>query len=174
MKFRIPVLASLAVFALSACDKPAPPAQPAEELEPLAADVPAVSAPALTPQPTLVPPPPVNDPGYVATPAPAPPPEFGGVTPQESFATKAATAAIPAEAIGGSPVTNDTDAWFRGDAALRKFCEDQKLPFSNFGTKEKPVKTGGYWTMQYFGAVNGQGMYVGIRVYPDGRAEIIL
>lgn len=169
---RIPVAAVLAALLLSACGKPTPPPAPVAEPEPI--EVETQPAPFASAPPMPLQPPPINDPGYVPTPMPAPPPEMGGVKPQESYVTKAATAAIPADAIGGSPVTNETDAWFRGDSALRKYCEDHRIPFNEFRVKEKPVKTGDYWTMQYFGAVNGQGIYVGIRVYPDGRAEIIL
>ena len=173
MTYRILVPGLLAVLALAACSDSAPPPATPEATAPVEMQAPPSAAPPAA-APVPLQPPPLVDPGFVPSPTPAPPQEYGGITPQESYVSKAATAAIPAEAIGGSPVTNENDAWFRGHAALQKYCEDQRLPFDAFRIKEKPVKTGAYWTMQYFGAPNGQGTFVGIRVFPDGRAEIIL
>lgn len=136
-----------------------PPPRPAPVAE---VPAPAPAEPAPAPAPAEPAPAPV-----VATPAP---PTNGA---QESFATKDATAAIPADAIGGSPVTNQADAWVRGNEAARKYCEDNGIPFDSFYVKESPIETSGYYTMQFYGAPNNQGMYIGVRVFPDGRAEIV-
>jgi hypothetical protein len=157
MKALLPTLALIAASTLVACGGETPPAPATEKPAPIA------EAPAAAEQPAAAPAP-------VATPTPAPAAPAGE---QESFATKAATAAIPADAIGGSPVTNMPDAWVRGNEALKKYCADNGMDCANFFTKEEPVQTGGYWTMQFFGEAKGQAMYVGVRVYPDGRAEVI-
>lgn len=154
MKIRLLCLSLLAATGLAACGGETPPVPVAPAPAPAAEAAPAPAPAPATP--------------VVATPAPAAP-----TGEQESFATKAATAAIPADAIGGSPVTNMQDAWTRGNEALKKYCADNGIPFDSFFTKESPVETNGYWTMQFFGDPNGQGMYVGVRVYPDGRAEIV-
>jgi hypothetical protein len=151
MNIRIPLLALICAATLAACGGETPQAPATAKSEPAAEPTPAPAAPA-----------------PVATPAPAPP-----SGPQESFSTKAATAAIPAEAIGGSPVTNMQEAWVRGNEALKKYCADNGMECGSFFTKESPVETGGYWTMQFFGEANGEAMYVGVRVYTDGRAEVI-
>jgi hypothetical protein len=156
-KLILPLLATLLAVGCGGEPEPAPAPKPAVE-----APAPAPAAPA--PAPAVAEPPPV-----VATPAPAPPTNGA----QESFATKTATAAIPADAIGGSPVTNQADAWVRGNDAVRKYCEDNGIPFDSFYVKESPIETSGYYTMQFYGAPNNQGMYIGVRVYPDGRAEIV-
>lgn len=151
MKIRLLCLSLLAASGLAACGGETPPAPAAPQPQPVAAPAP---------------PPPATAPT-----APPPPPASTGA--QESFATKQATAAIPADAIGGSPVTNMPDAWTRGNEALKKYCADNGIDCASFFTKESPVETNGYWTMQFFGDPNGQAMYVGVRVYPDGRAEIV-
>lgn len=153
MNIRIPFLALACAATLAACGGETPPAPATAKNEPAAAPAPAPAAP---------------DPAPVASPTPAPP-----SAPQESFATKAATAAIPADAIGGSPVGNMQEAWVRGNEALKKYCADNGMECSSFFTKESPVETGGFWTMQFFGEANGEPMYVGVRVYTDGRAEVI-
>ena len=157
MNVRIPLLALICAATLAACGGETPPAPATAKSEPAPAPVEPAPAPAAPPA--------------VASPEPAPA-QPGG--PQESFATKAATAAIPADAIGGSPVTNMQEAWVRGNEALKKYCADNGIDSSSFFTKESPVEGGGYWTMQFFGDPKGQGMYVGVRVFPDGRAEIVL
>jgi hypothetical protein len=171
MTKRAILCAVASVLILSACGGDPPPATVADE-EPKAeapvAQAAAPQAPALTPLP-----PPEIPANYVPSPTPAPPPMVNGHQPQESYVTKQADALIPADAIGGSPVTNDDDAWYRGKAAMQKYCEDNGIPFANFAVKEPPVATNGYWTMQYFGTHHNQGVYVGIRVYPDGRAEVM-
>jgi hypothetical protein len=155
MKIRVLCLTLLAATGLAACGGDTPPAPVASKPEPVAEAAP-------SPEPAPAPAAPV------ATPAAA-----ASSGEQESFATKAATAAIPADAIGGSPVTNMPDAWTRGNEALKKYCADNSIPCDSFFTKESPVETNGYWTMQFFGDPNGQAMYVGVRVFPDGRAEIV-
>jgi len=161
MKSPVLYAALLAASALSACgSNSAPPASPAAE--PAAAATPAAPEPAPRAAPTI------------ATPAPNPAAAAPGQSaPQESFATKAATAAIPADAIGGSPVANQADAWVRGHEALKKYCSDNAMPCDSFYVKESPQETSGYYTMQFFGAPNNDPMYIGVRIYPDGRAEVI-
>jgi hypothetical protein len=160
MKSHVLYAALLAASTLSACGgDPAPVVPPAAE-KPVA-EQPSAPAPA----------PPA---GMVPTPAPSPAPTAPGPPPaQESFATKAATAAIPADAIGGSPVANVADAWVRGHEALKKYCGDNAMPCDSFYVKESPQETSGYYTMQFFGAPNNDPMYIGVRIYPDGRAEIV-
>lgn len=157
MNVRLTLLSLCCAAALAACGGETPPAPAKAEPEPMAAPAPVAPAPVAAPAPAPV-----------ETPAPAP---ASGA--QESFATKQAAAAIPADAIGGSPVTNMPEAWMRGNEALKKYCVDNDMDCSNFYTKESPVETGGYWTMQFFGEDGGQPMYVGVRVYPDGRAEVV-
>lgn len=155
MKIRHSLSALLCAALLAACGGETPPAPTSAKSEPPAAPAEPAPAPAPAPAP-------------VASPTPAAP---SGE--QESFATKQASAAIPADAIGGSPVTNMQEAWVRGNDALKKYSEDNGWDFSTFFTKEEPVQTGGYWTMQFFGEGAGQAMYIGVRVFPDGRAEIV-
>lgn len=156
MKIRLASLSLIAVAGLAACGGETPPVPAATKPEPAAE-----AAPAPAPAPP------------VAAPAPPPAPAPIQTGEQESFATKQAAAAIPADAIGGSPVTNMPDAWTRGNEALKKYCADAGINCANFFTKESPVETGGYWTMQFFGEIDGQAAYVGVRVFPDGRAEVV-
>jgi hypothetical protein len=163
MKFPALPTLLLATLALAACGgDPPPPAQTAST-EPAKAAAPATAAEAPPAAPAIVP-----------SPQPVAPADAAAQNqPQESFVTKAASAAIPADAIGGSPVTNQADAWVRGNEALKKYCADTALPCDSFYVKESPQETAGYYTMQFFGAPNGEGMYIGVRIFPDGRAEVI-
>jgi hypothetical protein len=157
MKAILPALALVTAATLAACGGEKPPAPAAEA--PVAAAEPAAPVAEPVPAPVASPVP--------ATPDPAVPQQ------QESFATKTATVAMPADAIGGSPVTNSADAWVRGNEAMKKYCADTAIPCDSFYVKESPQETSGYYTMQFYGSPNGEGMYVGVRVYPDGRAEIV-
>lgn len=157
MKIRLASLSLIAVAGLAACGGETPPAPAAPKPEPVAEAAP---PPAAAPAPAPVP-------------AAAPSPAATQTGEQESFSTKQAAAAIPADAIGGSPVTNMPDAWTRGNEALKKYCADNGINCVNFFTKESPVETSGYWTMQFFGDIDGQPAYVGVRVFPDGRAEVV-
>lgn len=161
MKSQVLYAALLAATTLSACGGDRAPAVPPPAEKPVAEQS---AAPEPTPKAEPV----------VSTPAPSPAPSESGLpAAQESFATKAATAAIPADAIGGSPVVNLADAWVRGHEALKKYCGDTAMPCDSFYVKESPQETSGYYTMQFFGAPNNDPMYIGVRIYPDGRAEVI-
>jgi hypothetical protein len=81
-------------------------------------------------------------------------------------------AIIPAEAIGGTPVTNLTEAWHRARAGMEKYCIDNQIPFEAFYQKGDMTQEGDHYTASWFGSVHDQGRYVTVLVYPDGRAEI--
>lgn len=163
MKSHVLFLALLSATTLGACGGgPAPaPAPPAAEEKPVAETAPpTAAAPAAAP--------------VTSVPTPSPAPAVSGASrEQESFATKAASAAIPADAIGGTPIANIEEAWERGQQALEKYCSDNAMPCDSFYVKESPQETGGYFTMQFFGAPNNNPMYIGVRIYQDGRAEVI-
>ena len=138
------ILFASAALALAACSSKAPPAPPAEDT---AADTAPVAA-----EPA-------------ATPAPAPAPQSSLPPPP------AAPVVIPAEAIGGTPVANIQDAFTRGNAGMQKYCQDQGIPCGSFYVKDT-VQEGGGWVLQFFGNPYNEGMYVNVRVFPDGRAEV--
>lgn len=131
-----------AALALAACSSKAPPAPPPEE--PAAETAPVAAAPAAEPAP--------------APKSSLPPPP-------------AAPVVIPAEAIGGTPVANIQDAFTRGNAGMQKYCQDQGIPCESFYVKDT-VQEGEGWVLQFFGNPHNEGMYVNVRVFPDGRAEV--
>lgn len=98
-----------------------------------------------------------------AEPAPAPTPALPPPPP--------APVVIPPDAIGGTPVTNIQDAFVRGNAGMQKYCVDQEIPCESFYVKDT-IQEGEAWVLQFFGNPRNQGMYVNVRVYPDGRAEV--
>ena len=75
------------------------------------------------------------------------------------------------DAIGGTPVANIQDAFVRGNAGMQKYCVDQDIPCESFYVKDT-IQEGEAWVLQFFGNPRNQGMYVNVRVYPDGRAEV--
>lgn len=131
-----------AALALAACSSKAPPAPPAED--PVAETATVAAAPAAEPAP--------------APKSSLPPPP-------------AAPVVIPAEAIGGTPVANIQDAFTRGNAGMQKYCQDQGIPCESFYVKDT-VQEGEGWVLQFFGNPHNEGMYVNVRVFPDGRAEV--
>lgn len=85
-----------------------------------------------------------------------------------------AIAEVPAALIGGaaSDITAD-QAYDRAFKALYHHLAQKKVPTQSFYLKYND-KQGGYWTYMFFGdPTPGQGMYVHVRVFPDGRAEIV-
>jgi len=96
-------------------------------------------------------------------PAPAPTPALPPPPP--------APVVIPPDAIGGTPVANIQDAFERGNAGMQKYCVDQGIPCESFYVKDT-IQEGEGWVLQFFGNPHNQGMYVNVRVFPDGRAEV--
>lgn len=112
--------------------------------------------------------PPAEEPAAETAPVAAEP----APAPQSSLPPPpAAPVVIPAEAIGGSPVANIQDAFTRGNAGMQKYCQDQGIPCGSFYVKDT-VQEGGGWVLQFFGNPYNEGMYVNVRVFPDGRAEV--
>jgi hypothetical protein len=83
----------------------------------------------------------------------------------------AAPVVIPPDAIGGTPVTNIQEAFVRGNAGMQKYCVDQGIPCDSFYVKDT-IMEGEAWILQFFGNPHNEGMYVNVRVFQDGRAEI--
>jgi hypothetical protein len=96
-------------------------------------------------------------------PAPAPTPALPPPPP--------APVVIPPDAIGGTPVTNIQEAFVRGNAGMQKYCVDQGIPCESFYVKDT-IMEGDAWILQFFGNPRNEGMYVNVRVFQDGRAEI--
>ena len=140
---RLPLQTFLAIAALAiaACGSEAPPPAAVDE------EVDELAAPVATLQ----------------APAPAPAP-----TP---IPLPLAPIVIPADAIGGTPVTNLDDAYARGSAGLQKYCVDEGMPCDSFYAKDT-TEQGDHWLLMYFGTPRNQAMYINVRVYPDGRAEV--
>ncbi len=136
---------TLVTAVLAACGGETPPATPKDEAPP------AVEAPA-----------------EAATPAPSAP---MSAPPQAPPPVKEITA-IPADAIGGTPVANVQDAFTRGNAALDKYLTDRQIPRESFYVKET-ARSGDRWDMMVYGSPNNVGQYLHILVYDDGRAEVV-
>ena len=97
-----------------------------------------------------------------ATPAPAPlPPPVA----QETYV-------VMPEDTGVEPPKNIMSAFDVGQAALEQWCLEQKVSCETFGRKDMQQE-GDHWVTSYFGAPNGQGMFVNVRIYTDGRAEVV-
>ena len=112
--------------------------------------------------------PPAEEPAAETAPVAAEP----APAPQSSLPPPpAAPVVIPAEAIGGTPVANIQDAFTRGNAGMQKYCQDQGIPCESFYVKDT-VQEGRGWVLQFFGNPYNEGMYVNVRVFPDGRAEV--
>jgi hypothetical protein len=85
-----------------------------------------------------------------------------------------AIAEVPAALIGGatSDITAE-QAYDRAFKALYHHLAQKKIPTQSFYLKYNDSQ-GGYWTYMFFGdPTPGAGMYVHVRVFPDGRAEIV-
>lgn len=83
---------------------------------------------------------------------------------------------VPADAIGGERLDTDTYALaMRGQAALYKHFDDLGVAKDSFYFKFPVTERGGYWSMGFYGTppTRPDGVYVEVRVHPDGSAEVI-
>jgi hypothetical protein len=83
---------------------------------------------------------------------------------------------VPADAIGGDQMEATTfNVATRGEMALRKHFTDAGIDPSTFYFKIPVDQRGNYWTMTFYGNPPTQpdGMYVEVRVYADGSAEVM-
>jgi hypothetical protein len=161
------VLALAAVALLSACSgsEKTPAEPPAAAAEPAPSPSPAQSAAPVGQAPSFdaIP---VDQPAQPRPPAPAATPE-----PQP----QPVGFRVPADAIGGENMGVQTfDVATRGEAALRKHFTDAGVDPSTFYFKIPVEQRDGYWTMTFYGNPPTQpdGMYVEVRVFPDGSAEV--
>lgn len=84
-----------------------------------------------------------------------------------------AIAEVSAAALGG-PLQDATreEAYDRAFKALYSFLAQQRIPTESFYLKDKPDNSA-YRTFMFFGEkAPGEGLYVYVRIFPDGRAEI--
>ncbi len=164
------VLAIAAITALSACSgSKQTPVDPPKAASPATA----APSPAETPVATPVGPAPsfdaipVDQPAQPRPPAPATAPE----APPQPVGFR-----VPADAIGGEKMESTTySIATRGELALKKHFTDAGIDPSTFYFKIPVEDRGGYWTMTFYGNPPTQpdGMYVEVRVYPDGSAEVM-
>lgn len=85
-----------------------------------------------------------------------------------------AVAEVPAAMLGGqlSDITQE-QAYDRAFRALYHYLGQKRIATQSFYLKYYDQQ-GGFWTYMFFGdPVPGEGMYVHVRVFPDGRAEIV-
>jgi predicted small lipoprotein YifL len=159
------VLTLAAVISLSACSgsEKAPAEQPPAAAEASPAETPVRQAPSFDTIPVDKPAEPTQPP----PPAPSSTPE-----PQQ----QPVGFRVPADAIGGEKMGTATfDIASRGELALRKHFTDAGVDPSTFYFKIPVEQRGNYWTMMFYGNPPTQpdGMYVEVRVYPDGSAEVM-
>jgi hypothetical protein len=156
MQHRLITLLAAALLASGCGSEEAP--------KPEAAPVEKAAAPAPAPQPAAAP---------VATAPVQPPPPPPSPQYTHPALTTQATAVIPPDAIGGTPTDMASfDPTQRGKLAIEKYCQDMKFSCESFYAKDMQ-EIQGAWVLQYFGTPGGNGMYVDVRVYNDGRAEIV-
>lgn len=81
---------------------------------------------------------------------------------------------IPATLIGGIvPDVSEEEAPQRAFRALYTYLDRKNIPKESFYLKYFD-KDAGYWTFMFFGVPTpGEGLYVYVRLFPDGRAEIV-
>jgi hypothetical protein len=82
------------------------------------------------------------------------------------------THVVMPEDTGVQPPKDGFSAYDVGQAALEQWCREKQFDCAEFGRKDM-IQEGDHWVTQYFGAPNGQGMYVSVRIYQDGRAEVV-
>jgi hypothetical protein len=171
---------TLAVLALglilAACGKSEPPSEaPVAESAPVPAaeeprpaegfttEAPAGQGEAVAGDTTPVAPPPM--PAVVQSP---------NIPGHEDRRLRKAVAEVPAALLGGQ-VTDITqeEAYDRAFKALYHYLGQRRIPTQSFYLKYNDQQ-GGFWTYMFFGdPTPGEGMYVHVRVFPDGRAEIV-
>ncbi len=85
-----------------------------------------------------------------------------------------AVAEVPAALLGGQLTDiSQEQAYDRAFKALYHYLGQKRIATQSFYLKYHD-RQGGYWTYMFFGdPVPGEGMYVHVRVFPDGRAEIV-
>lgn len=85
-----------------------------------------------------------------------------------------AVAEVPAAMIGGAATDISPDqSYDRAFRALNYHLGQKRVPTQSFYLKYHESQ-GGYTTYMFFGdPPPGDGMYVYVRVFPDGRAEIV-
>jgi hypothetical protein len=159
-------LALAAVVSLSACSgsEKAPADPPAAAAEATPTETPAAAPVRQAPSFNSIP---VDQPTQPPPPAPVDTPE-----PQQ----QPVGFRVPADAIGGEKMATTTfDIATRGEMALKKHFTDAGVDPSTFYFKIPVEQRGNYWTMTFYGNPPTQpdGMYVEVRVYPDGSAEVM-
>jgi hypothetical protein len=141
----------LAALTLVACgnDEPAEPSVEQTDAELLA-----------TPSPSPVA---AAEPGAEpdAEPSPTATPEMLQPTPRT----------ITPEEVGNTPVKNVQEAFGAAQKAITRYCELHTMPCETFYIKET-ISSGDNYQVLFFGAPNGQGMYLTAIVHPDGSTEI--
>jgi uncharacterized protein (DUF2461 family) len=85
-----------------------------------------------------------------------------------------AIADVPAAMIGGAATDISPDqSYDRAFRALNYHLGQKRVPTQSFYLKYQEAQ-GGFTTYMFFGdPTPGEGMYVYVRVFPDGRAEIV-
>jgi hypothetical protein len=170
---RLAAIVALTVLAAAGCgrEEPAPPASTAEAEAPAAAEEPRPAEGFTTeaPAPATDAAPPVATPAV--TPVLVQSPNIPG---HEDRRLRKAIAEVPAALLGGpaTDITHD-EAFDRAFKALYHYLGQKRVPTQSFYLKYQDQQ-GGYWTYMFFGdPTPGEGMYVHVRVFPDGRAEIV-
>jgi hypothetical protein len=165
---RLALIAALGVL-VAACDREnaAPPSAADEAAAPVAADEPRPAEGFTTDAP---------EPGVVAAaPTAAAPVVIAPNVPNhDDRRIRKAIAEIPASVLGGPVDIADEDV-SREHAfkALYRHVSGMGLPVDSFYRKYED-EVGGYRYYMFFGVPKeGEGLYVHVRVFPDGRAEII-
>jgi hypothetical protein len=81
---------------------------------------------------------------------------------------------VPAALLGGQVQdVGEEDANQRAFRALYAYLARKRIPSETFYLKYYD-KDAGYWTFMFFGIPwPNEGLYVYVRIFPDGRAEIV-
>lgn len=114
-------------------------------------------------------------PGAAAVPPPMPAvvqsPNIPG---HEDRRLRKAVAEVPAAMLGGQLTEiSSEEAYDRAFKALYGYLGQRRIPTQSFYLKYRDNQAG-YWIFMFFGdPPPGDGMYVHVRVFPDGRAEIV-
>lgn len=92
----------------------------------------------------------------------------------EDRSLRKAIAEIPAAMLGGpANLAADAEPLDRAFQALNSYLAKRQIPSQTFYAKHQNYAHG-YWTYMFFGDPKpGEGMYVHVRIFPDGRAEIV-
>lgn len=85
-----------------------------------------------------------------------------------------AVAEVPAAMLGGQLTEiSGEEAYDRAFKALYGYLGQRRIPTQSFYLKYRDDQAG-FWIFMFFGdPPPGDGMYVHVRVFPDGRAEIV-